>query len=82
MRRKFKYLAPSSLRALFVGLALGIGLGLWADTGGASAAAIGSAKQTTVQVYNDERDTLYAGLNLRLQEKSIKKHSFKRFLRL
>jgi len=35
---------------------------------------IGSAKQTTMQVYNDERDTLYAeNLNLRLQEDSIKR---------
>ncbi len=51
MRRKLKYLAPSSLRALFVGLALGIGLGLWADTGGASAAAIGSAKQIVNKVF-------------------------------
>ena len=33
-----------------------------------------STKQTTVQVYSDERDTLYAeNLNLRLQEESIKR---------
>ena len=51
MQRKFKYLAPSSLRALFVGLALGIGLGLFAGTGDASAAAIGSAKQIVNKVF-------------------------------
>lgn len=35
---------------------------------------IGSTKQTTVQIYSDERDTLYAeNLNLRLQEESIKR---------
>jgi len=35
---------------------------------------VGSAKQTTVQVYSSERDTLYAeNLNLRLQEDSIKR---------
>ena len=35
---------------------------------------IGSTRQTTVQIFSDERDTLYAeNLNLRLQEKSIKR---------